>query len=452
MRMRSGLLVVALAAIPAVLPAASPCAEADLLAASTEAFEGWVLRVDCGVPRDSGACLPDPAGTSFEPEMVADCTAVVEVVLVLKGSRQPGDRVEVPFLQLVDVCQGGIPPVDPTPTLALRQFAKIRWYDTAACPGENAIELERPAIRGDAGEDGEVDLTDAIRLLGGLFAGGPWPLSPVAADANGDGSADIADPIYLLQYLFAGGPRPPAPFPEEPAAVLSIAFDGSVYRSEWGFSCWIEAGKARVLVDAGPDGAKTLANLAAMAIDPAAAGAVVFTHLHEDHTGGGPDVLKAMGTFPSVFLPASFATTYPSYRAKVSPFATELVDVSGPREICPGILTTGELAGNPKEQVVLIPAAGGVAVVVACAHPGIAAVVKAAKAQTGKEVVLLLGGYHLFQTAEAEVRAVIAELRSLGGRKGAPCHCTGDAAIALLEEEYGDGFIRIGSGARVAVP
>ncbi|MBN1422434.1 MAG: PKD domain-containing protein [Planctomycetes bacterium] len=71
----------------------------------------------------------------------------------------------------------------------------------------------KPALRrGDANCDGNLDIADAIRVLGYAFAN--ETLSCVdAADINDDGRIDIADPIVLLDYIFGAQAPLPAPFP-----------------------------------------------------------------------------------------------------------------------------------------------------------------------------------------------------------------------------------------------
>ena len=445
----SAFALAALAARP--VPGGEPsCTEEDLLAASTVAFEGIVLDVACGAPYDSKECVADPAGTRFQPRLVADCTATVLVTRTLKGGAAPGAKEKVPFLQLYQESRGAICAEPGKAKLDFRLDSRIRWYDAPACAPATLRELEPPFIRGDASEDGTVDVTDAVRMLEGLFLGGPWPAAPSAMDANGDGSADLADPIYLLFHLFAGGPQPPEPFWIGPEVRIAIAYDNDPFvpglATDWGFSSLVEAGAEKVMVDAGPDGTKLLADLAAMGIDPAGV-PVVFTHIHDDHTKGAASLLGKTGKVP-VYIPPSFPA---SFRTTVKPLASKVVDVTASLEIVPGILTTGELAGSTKEQSIFVRTGGGIVLVMACAHGGIAATVREAKRQSGAEVALLLGGLHLFQSSDAEVKAAIADLRSLGVRKVAPCHCTGDRAKELLKAEYGDDFIEIGSGARVTV-
>ena len=63
--------------------------------------------------------------------------------------------------------------------------------------------------RGDPNDDGDVNIADAITILGYLFAGAAKPGCLDAADANDDGDINIADAITILGYLFsASGPLP----------------------------------------------------------------------------------------------------------------------------------------------------------------------------------------------------------------------------------------------------
>ncbi len=67
--------------------------------------------------------------------------------------------------------------------------------------------------RGDATQDGTIDLTDAVYILEHLFLGGPPLPCPDAGDINDDGQLDVSDPISTLDYLFRAGADPRPPFP-----------------------------------------------------------------------------------------------------------------------------------------------------------------------------------------------------------------------------------------------
>ena len=72
-------------------------------------------------------------------------------------------------------------------------------------------DCEAQFRRGDANEDGSVDIGDAIFMLYTLMLGGPDSGCKDATDANDSGTHDIADIIFILNFQFTGGAEPPAP-------------------------------------------------------------------------------------------------------------------------------------------------------------------------------------------------------------------------------------------------
>ena len=71
------------------------------------------------------------------------------------------------------------------------------------------------SIVGDCNQDGALDLSDVICLLGHLFQGNPQslPCTSTAAnralmDCNEDNGVDLSDAIYKLAFLFQGGLPP----------------------------------------------------------------------------------------------------------------------------------------------------------------------------------------------------------------------------------------------------
>jgi hypothetical protein len=80
--------------------------------------------------------------------------------------------------------------------------------DGSPC-GDSSSEVE--FLRGDANVDGDINLSDGIRILGFLFLGGGDLECYDAADTNDTGSIDITDGIGLFNFLFLGGPPPPSP-------------------------------------------------------------------------------------------------------------------------------------------------------------------------------------------------------------------------------------------------
>ncbi len=91
------------------------------------------------------------------------------------------------------------------------------WGPWESAASECALFVEPPSddvpfIRADSNGDGQVDISDAVRTLGYLFAG-KTSTCLAAMDSNGEGKVDISDAIFTLGYLFAHGRTPPAPFP-----------------------------------------------------------------------------------------------------------------------------------------------------------------------------------------------------------------------------------------------
>lgn len=79
---------------------------------------------------------------------------------------------------------------------------------------ELGVPHDASFIRGDANDDGAVDLSDAVYVLDHLFLGGAQPYCGDAADANDDGQVEISDPIVVLNALFQGTTVIPVPYPE----------------------------------------------------------------------------------------------------------------------------------------------------------------------------------------------------------------------------------------------
>ncbi len=107
---------------------------------------------------------------------------------------------------------------DRTPASGMNTYKLIATACGVECSGADALEcrVEVPSAdpklkRGDANDDGAVNITDAVKVLNHLFKGETAPVCLDAADADDDGSLRITDAIFLLSALFKGGPQPPDP-------------------------------------------------------------------------------------------------------------------------------------------------------------------------------------------------------------------------------------------------
>jgi len=121
---------------------------------------------------------------------------------------------------------GNAPPLASGEELGLRAVAASD--DRGVGVLENGIRYQAPDggasfIRGDPNQDGKVNISDAINVLGFLFLGNPTSIACLdAADGDASGHIDLTDAIFVLQFLFLGGREPAPPFPTcgSPATAL----------------------------------------------------------------------------------------------------------------------------------------------------------------------------------------------------------------------------------------
>ena len=70
----------------------------------------------------------------------------------------------------------------------------------------NLVPAAAPSC-GDADGSGAVDISDAVSMIGYIFASGTLP-NPGSADTNCDSAVDISDAVLLINYIFGGGLPP----------------------------------------------------------------------------------------------------------------------------------------------------------------------------------------------------------------------------------------------------
>ena len=231
---------------------------------------------------------------------------------------------------------------------------------------------------------------------------------------------------------------------------ITVVYDNNSFdprlETAWGFSALVEYRGQILLFDTGGDGRILLHNMQTLGIDPSRIQAVVLSHAHGDHTGGLSALLENSDQ-PPVYLLPSFADSYKHQLRLV----TQVRESTPGQVIANGLLTTGEIGGSIPEQALMIQTGKGLVVITGCAHPGIVRIVQRAMELTGDPVYLVLGGFHLGNKSETEISAILADFRGLGVEKVAPCHCTGERAIALFADEYGQAFIQAGVGTIITI-
>jgi 7,8-dihydropterin-6-yl-methyl-4-(beta-D-ribofuranosyl)aminobenzene 5'-phosphate synthase len=208
---------------------------------------------------------------------------------------------------------------------------------------------------------------------------------------------------------------------------LTIVYDNKLYRkdiglkSDWGFSCLIETGKATVLFDIGAKGDILLSNIKKLGFDPKTIDKIAISHEHWDHYGG----LKVLATnIDNADL----------YRlAKQSPSENmHLISAEESLEITEGVYTTGRIEGPVDEHSLVINGKKGWYVLTGCSHPGLEKILHIAK-QIGN-IIGIIGGFHGFNNFK-----LIEDLDFI-----CPCHCT--AHKEGLKKAYPDKISECGVG------
>jgi 7,8-dihydropterin-6-yl-methyl-4-(beta-D-ribofuranosyl)aminobenzene 5'-phosphate synthase len=235
---------------------------------------------------------------------------------------------------------------------------------------------------------------------------------------------------------------------QEKPIKITILFDNYLYHEEglkakWGFACLVEGFEKTILFDTGSSGELLLSNARQLNVDPQEIDLVVISHKHWDHVGGLPAFLE-VNPHVTVYMPASVAEVWaPDLKKR----GAKLVAVSQPVEICKQVFLTGEIEGPVNEQALILDTPNGQVVITGCAHPGIVQIVKKARdLGKTKPIYMVLGGFHLKEKPVGEVKQIIEEFRQLGVVKAGPTHCSGEDAIRLFKEAFGENSLELGVG------
>lgn len=227
---------------------------------------------------------------------------------------------------------------------------------------------------------------------------------------------------------------------------ITVVFDNKTLRPDlvpdWGFASVIRFGGRTILFDTGANGAILLDNMKKLNINPGRIEIVALSHAHWDHANGLGSFLE-LNSNVTVYLPQSFPK---EFKSEVKSFGARVEEIGQGGELFEGVFTTGEMkTGVIEEQALALKTSSGVVVITGCAHPGIVNIVRLAKEITGDSIYLVLGGFHFPRPS------VVDSFRELGVQKAAPCHCSGDDALAFFSKAYGDDYIDVGVGREIVI-
>jgi 7,8-dihydropterin-6-yl-methyl-4-(beta-D-ribofuranosyl)aminobenzene 5'-phosphate synthase len=233
---------------------------------------------------------------------------------------------------------------------------------------------------------------------------------------------------------------------------------------EHGLALLIDCGDARILLDTGAGGA-LMANLAALGIEATSIQNLVLSHGHWDHTGALAELLAPVPSLP-IYAAAGVLqerfSCHPGQAARDVSMQlasrralaqAQYQELHGFTLLSPGLYATGPIAREsgedcggpfyldasaqtadllPDDQALLLTE--GV-LVLGCCHSGIINTIEHCR-RCAPEVKIhsVIGGMHLVNADTARLERTAAYLEAQGLRRIIACHCSGEQAIAYLQE------------------
>ena len=224
---------------------------------------------------------------------------------------------------------------------------------------------------------------------------------------------------------------------------FSIVFDNykanEKLESFWGFSCMIND---NFLFDTGSNGRALIRNMVKMGFDIEKLEYLFISHPHWDHIGGIDSVVDVNRNL-ILYLPDSLSSLYIRDLKRLSKEVKVINEY--PRKLFDNFYSTGVMHPIGEHSLVIDEGEFGI-VVVGCSHPGITNIVKRAKEILNKPILYAIGGFHLMRSSEEEIIEIVKEMKNLGVEYVTPTHCTGDLAIEIFRDEYGENYIPGGVG------
>lgn len=248
------------------------------------------------------------------------------------------------------------------------------------------------------------------------------------------------------------------------------------FLAEHGFSALIETEDAKILLDTGATGIAMEHNLGLLGYTMDDIDVIVFSHGHNDHTGGLGKVTGRIVAHPELFcerylspkegVDYNLTSPTPDPKKHKVEFHSEPVNLAG------GVMTTGHIPRKHEweelkvfkrkdgetlvedkiidDMGVIINTVKGLVVIQGCSHAGIINTAEWAKEVSGvDEVYCVIGGLHLIGPGEKKIDRTIQEFKKLNIKKVIPIHCSGFEGIKQLSLQMPEQFEYCTAGCQI---
>ena len=255
---------------------------------------------------------------------------------------------------------------------------------------------------------------------------------------------------------------------------LTVIVDNTPYgnmKGEWGLSILSECAGKKILVDVGAS-ELFAENMSKLGFDIEDIDYGVLSHAHYDHANGMPRFFKenhkakfylrettGENCYVKKFffrkyigIPKNVMTGYADRIEIVSgdyklfegayliPHKTKGLEAIGKREMMYQKTLRGWKADDfSHEQSLVLDTDKGLVIINCCSHGGAVNIINEVKETfPDKGVYGLIGGFHLYNKSEDEVRQVAKKILKTGIDFVCTGHCTKDKAYNIMKEELGD--------------
>ncbi len=253
--------------------------------------------------------------------------------------------------------------------------------------------------------------------------------------------------------------------------VIVDNISGEGLPGEWGLSILAEYGDKKILADVGASGLFA-SNLKKLGYDIRDIDYAVLSHAHYDHANGMPLFFRSNSKAKFYVRDAVRENCYKKKyffkkyigipRHVLTDYADRIEYVSGDCELCegvylvphktPGLSRTGERElmyrrvdrkwipdDFSHEQSLILDTDKGLVVINSCSHGGAVNIINEIRSTfPDKHLYGLIGGFHLFNKSDEEIRDVAEAIKGTGIEYVCTGHCTKDRAYGILKEVLGE--------------